>query len=156
MIWALAMAIWVTLLVGARLAMSRDLVRCVLGLAIVASGVNLVLFASGRVTTALPAVIPSGSETVEASANPLPQALVLTAIVIGFALICFALVAALRLIDGSGSDNAADLVYAEPRPTDPVVPPYDAPEFDPPSPEVEPTGHRSPDGAREPHGRVHA
>jgi len=138
MIWAIAMALWITLLVGARLAMSRDVLRCVLGLSIIGSGVNLFLFSSGRITTALPAVVPAGATTLGESANPLPQALVLTAIVIGFALVCFSLVLALRLIRDADSDNTLDLRFAEPVATHPVEPPPTPHAFEPAHPEAHP------------------
>jgi multicomponent Na+:H+ antiporter subunit C len=48
------------------------------------------------------------------AANPLPQALVLTAIVIGFALVCFSLALVLRLIQRTGIDDALALRQAEP------------------------------------------
>jgi len=116
MIWAIAITIWITVLVGARLALSRDLLRCVLGLSILASGVNLVLFSSGRVSSPLPAVVIAGESVLGPSANPVPQALVLTAIVIGFALVCFSLVLVLRLIREAESDDTLDLRFAEPKP----------------------------------------
>ena len=76
----------------------------VVGLTLLSYAVNLFLFASGRLTTGLPAVI-GRSETY---ADPLPQALVLTAIVIGFALTAFALVLALRALGASGHDGVDD------------------------------------------------
>lgn len=135
MIWAIAASIWITLLVGARLAMSRDVLRVVLGLSIIGSGVNILLFSAGRITTALPAVVPEGEEALGTAANPVPQALVLTAIVIGFALICFSLVLALRLIRAAGSDDALALRYAEPAPSHAVEPPAADDAFEPPHPD---------------------
>lgn len=112
---------------GFYLALSRDLFRVVLGLALVGSGVNLLLFASGRVERVLPAIVPPGDTVLVGAANPLPQALVLTAIVIGLALVCFALVLAMRLIQTGGATKDADDVAAlrasEPRSKDPVLPP---------------------------------
>lgn len=131
MIWVIAVAVWITLLVGARLAMSRDAVRCVLGLSIIASAVNIILFSSGRVASALPAVVPAGQTTLGESANPLPQALVLTAIVIGFALVCFSLVLVLRLIHDAGSDNTLDHRFSEPRPESATEPPMQEAPFEP-------------------------
>ncbi|MBQ0744004.1 MAG: Na+/H+ antiporter subunit C [Pseudomonas sp.] len=64
----------------------------VVGLTLISYAVNLFLFAMGRLNTGMPAVIGSVAEY----ADPLPQALVLTAIVIGFAMTAFALVLALR------------------------------------------------------------
>jgi multicomponent Na+:H+ antiporter subunit C len=130
MIWAIAIAIFATLSVGTYLATSRDVLRCMLGLAILGSGANLVLFASGRVGATLPPVVPVGEGVLSAAAaNPLPQALTLTAIVIGFALLCFSLVLVLRLVQRVGTDDAEALRHAEPVPDDPVKPPLtpDAP-----------------------------
>ncbi len=123
MIWVLSATVWVTLAVGVYLTLSRDVLRCVLGLAILGSAMNLILFASGRIGSGLPAIIPLGERLLGDSANPLPQALVLTAIVIGFALLCFSLTLVLRLIDRAGSDDALALRHAEPLPDDPIKPP---------------------------------
>jgi multicomponent Na+:H+ antiporter subunit C len=123
MIWALATAIWVILAAGAYLAMSRDVLRCVVGLTLIGNAVNLVLLAAGRVNTAQPAVVLAGETMLGEAANALPQALVLTAIVIGFALVCFALVLVLQLVRRAGTDDALSLRSAEPEATDPVKPP---------------------------------
>lgn len=129
MVW-LALTVAVTVAAGVYLALSRDVFRCVLGLAILGSAANLVLFASGRLGSAAPAVVPLGQSTLTDASNPLPQALVLTAIVIGFALVCFSLALALRLIQRTGTDDALALRQSEPVPTDPVKPPYIPAELD--------------------------
>ena len=131
MIWMLAITVWVTVSAGAYLALSRDVFRCVLGLAILGAAANLVLFAAGRLGSVQPGVVPLGDELLQGAANPLPQALVLTAIVIGFALVCFSLALVLRLIQRTGIDDALDLRQAEPEPTDPVKPPYAGEGLDP-------------------------
>lgn len=131
MIWVLALAVWVSVTAGVYLTLSRDLVRIVLGLAVLGSAANLVLFAAGRLGPAQPAVVPLGETLLADAANPLPQALVLTAIVIGFALVCFALVLVLRLIRDAETDDALALRYAEPVPTDPVKPPLPEPKSEP-------------------------
>jgi len=64
----------------------------VVGLTLISYAVNLFLFAMGRLHTGKPAVLGQVAE----HTDPLPQALVLTAIVIGFAMTAFALVLALR------------------------------------------------------------
>jgi multicomponent Na+:H+ antiporter subunit C len=123
MIWAVAFALWITLAAGLYLALSRDVLRCVVGLALLGSAVNLLLLAAGRLGSAQPAVIEAGGRVLQGAANPLPQALVLTAIVIGFALMCFALVLVMRLVRRTGTDDALALRWAEPEPTDRVKPP---------------------------------
>jgi multicomponent Na+:H+ antiporter subunit C len=127
MTWTLVAAIWVTLFAGLALAMARDLLRVVLGLALIGSAVNLILMAAGRVGPPGPAVIPYGEAVLGAGANPLPQALVLTAIVIGFALTCFAFVLLLGLVRTAGTADTTQLRFAEPVVDDPVKPPLPAP-----------------------------
>ncbi len=126
----LAATIFATVTAGVYLAMSRDVFRCVIGLALLGAAANLVLFAAGRLVSPLPAVVPVGEILLTDAANPLPQALVLTAIVIGFALVCYSLVLLLRLMRDARTDDALALRYAEPRPDDPVKPPASAADCD--------------------------
>ena len=123
MIWPVAFAVWVTLAAGVYLMLSRDVLRSVVGLALLGSAINLLLLASGRLASMQPAVVEAGATALGESANPLPQALVLTAIVIGFALMCFALVLVMQLVQRAGVDDALQLRLVEPEPTDPVKPP---------------------------------
>ena len=81
---------------GLYMVLSRHLVRMVLGLSLLTTAVNLVLFQAGRIRSAQPPLIPEGAERLGESADPLPQALVLTAIVIGFALTVILAALALR------------------------------------------------------------
>jgi len=79
------------------LLLRRSLLRFVIGLILLSNGVNLVLFTMGRLTRAEPPVIPKGAKVPpEPFANPLPQALILTAIVISFGLLAFTLVLVYR------------------------------------------------------------
>lgn len=73
----------------------------VLGLILISYAVNLFLFAMGRLRTDRPPLVDLGVEF----ADPLPQALVLTAIVIGFAMTAFVLVLALQARALTGSDH---------------------------------------------------
>lgn len=94
----LIIVIGLTVSAGLYLMLARDLFRLVVGLAVLSSAGNLVLFMSGRPGSLIPPVIESGRYGLDQGfADPLPQALVLTAIVIGFALLCFSLVLAARL-----------------------------------------------------------
>lgn len=73
----------------------------ILGLTLLSYAVNLFIFVMGRLTTGNPAVIGSGTQY----PDPIPQALVLTAIVIGFAMTAFLLVLALRAKAELGNDH---------------------------------------------------
>jgi multicomponent Na+:H+ antiporter subunit C len=123
MIWVVAFATWVALAAGTYLALSRDLLRCVVGLALLGSAVNLLLVAAGRFASARPPVVEAGRSALEGAADPVPQALVLTAIVIGLAMMCFALVLVTQLVRRGAGDDALALRLVEPPPTDPVKPP---------------------------------
>ncbi|MBI3772723.1 MAG: NADH-quinone oxidoreductase subunit K [Gammaproteobacteria bacterium] len=118
MIWAVALALGIVIAAGTYLALSRDMMRCLIGLALIGSGVNLLVFAAGRLVTHVPPIILDGEAQLGAAANPLPQALVLTAIVIGFALLCFSLVLAVRLMLTTGIHDTLQLRAAEPALTD--------------------------------------
>ena len=73
----------------------------VLGLTLISYAVNLFLFAMGRLQSGVVTVIGQGSQY----ADPLPQALVLTAIVIGFAMTAFVVVLALRSVGETQTDH---------------------------------------------------
>jgi multicomponent Na+:H+ antiporter subunit C len=88
---------------GIYMVLSRHVVRMVLGLSLLTTAVNLMLFQAGRIRTAQPPLIPEGAERLGESADPVPQALVLTAIVIGFALTVILAALALRAYAGHGT-----------------------------------------------------
>ncbi len=73
----------------------------VLGLSLLSYAVNLFLFFSGRLVTGAPPLAGGTGPT----ADPLPQALVLTAIVIGFGMTAFAVILALRARGELGNDH---------------------------------------------------
>ncbi len=87
----------------------------ILGLTLLSYAVNLFIFAMGRLRVdAAPIVDPARAPTLANYADPLPQALVLTAIVIGFAMTALLLVIALRARMETGSDHV-DGVEGGPR-----------------------------------------
>jgi multicomponent Na+:H+ antiporter subunit C len=106
------------------LSLSRDLFRVVIGLTMLGAAINLVVFAAGRFATLTPPLLATIEDAQAAAvANPLVQALVLTAIVISFALLCFALVLGARLRAEAGSDDTRQMHAAEPLAWDDVKPP---------------------------------
>jgi multicomponent Na+:H+ antiporter subunit C len=93
------MEAWMGLAVGALyglglyMMMRRSLVKLVIGLALLGYAANLLLFTAGRLTAGRPPIVDAGATALPGSvADPVPQALVLTAIVIGFGVQAFALV----------------------------------------------------------------
>lgn len=97
------------------LILSKQIIRILLGIAIIGNAVNLLIFTAGRLTREVPPIIPLSQDVpAVGSANPLPQALVLTAIVISFSLFAFMLVLAFRAYQELGTDNVDDMRVAEP------------------------------------------
>ena len=83
---------------GLYLMLSGILIRFVFGLTLLGNAVNLLIFSAGRLKNVYPPLIAQGQTHLNAPAsNALPQALILTAIVIGFAMVTFLLV----LLDGA-------------------------------------------------------
>jgi multicomponent Na+:H+ antiporter subunit C len=112
---ALAVLIGILVAVAVWLMLSRNLVRLLLGFAMLSNGVNLAIFVAGRLTRAAPPLVAEGAEGFAgAFANPLPQALVLTAIVIGFGLLAFALVLAWQAHLRLGTMRTDEMRVAEP------------------------------------------
>jgi multicomponent K+:H+ antiporter subunit C len=74
----------------------------VLGLTLLSYAVNLFLFITGRLILAAPPIIQAGRTVY---ADPLPQALVLTAIVISFGMTAFVVILALRARAELGNDH---------------------------------------------------
>ena len=92
---------------GVYLMLDRNLLRFIYGFVLLSNAANLLIFAGGRLASSRPPLVPAGQMAPpEAIANPLPQALILTAIVIGFALVAFLLVLLLRARRDLGDDCA--------------------------------------------------
>ena len=95
---------------GIYLMLRRRLAQLIIGIGLLSNGTNLLIFTAGGITRAHAPVIPSGAQVlVEPYADPVPQALVLTAIVIGFGLLAFSLVLAHRVHDTVGTDDVDDV-----------------------------------------------
>ena len=98
------------------LMLSRDLLRFLFGLILISNAANLAIFVSGRLVFGEPPLIAEGRNfPVENAANALPQALVLTAIVIGFGLFAFALTLTLKAYTQLGTLDTSEMRVAEPR-----------------------------------------
>ncbi len=74
------------------LILSRNVLRIVLGMMVFSNAINLSIFICGRMGVMQPPVLADGGAATGDMANPLPQALILTAIVISFALTAFLVV----------------------------------------------------------------
>jgi multicomponent K+:H+ antiporter subunit C len=104
----LVLAIGIGVLVGSGvwLLLRPRTYQVIVGLSLIAYGVNLFIFSMGRLRPAAPPVLEgSGIADPASYADPIPQALVLTAIVIGFATTALFLVVLLVSRGLTGSDH---------------------------------------------------
>lgn len=98
------------------LMLARNLMRFLFGLILLSNAANLTIFVAGRLTPGAPPLVPDGAEVpLSDVANALPQALVLTAIVIGFGLFAFALVLTFRAYQSLGTLDTDQMRIAEPK-----------------------------------------
>jgi len=111
----LALTIGVLIAAAVYLMLSGQLFRFVFGLVLISNAANLTIFVAGRLTEGTPPLIAEGLDfPAPGAANALPQALVLTAIVIGFGLFAFAIVLVFRAWTALGTLEPDEMRIAEP------------------------------------------
>lgn len=110
MILLLAIVVGALYTVGLYMVMRRSLVKILIGLMLLAQAINLLIFTTGRLIRGSPPLIPAGANhVVQPVADPLPQAMILTAIVISFGVTAFALVLARQTYTRLGTNDMNDL-----------------------------------------------
>lgn len=97
-----ALGIGVLVASGLYLTLREQTFSVILGLTLLSYAVNLLIFASGRLTVDAPPLMLDGALR---HTDPLPQALVLTAIVISFGMTAFLVAMALRAKGETGTDS---------------------------------------------------
>ncbi len=91
---------------GAYMLLRRSMVKLVIGLVLVGHAANLLIFAAARPERGRPALVERGADAPAAPySDPLPAALVLTAIVIGFSIVSYTIVLIRRAYEDAGSDD---------------------------------------------------
>lgn len=95
---------------GIYMMLRRNVVKLLIGLGLLSHAANLLIFTAGGVVRGRSPVVPPGETSPLAIvADPLPQALILTAIVISFAVLAFALVLVYRTYQTLGTDDLDQL-----------------------------------------------
>ena len=95
---------------GLYLMLRRSIVKLIFGLVLLSHAANLLIFTAGGLVRARPPLIPQGELVLATEcADPVPQALILTAIVISFAVIAFAAVLVQRVYRSVGSGDVDEL-----------------------------------------------
>lgn len=92
------------------LMLRRSIVKLAFGLVLLGHGTNLLIFTVGGPVRGRPPIIPHGGAPLEAPpADPVAQALILTAIVISFAVVAFATILLYRVHRTMGTDDLGTL-----------------------------------------------
>jgi multicomponent Na+:H+ antiporter subunit C len=108
LLWAIVVGALYT--AGFYMVMRRSVVKIILGLMLLGHAANLLIFTVSRLTRGQPPLVPEGAAMpVAPFADPLPQALVLTAIVIGFGVQAFAIVLLKRYYARTGTDDVDNM-----------------------------------------------
>ncbi|MBO6602234.1 MULTISPECIES: Na+/H+ antiporter subunit C [Paracoccaceae] len=111
----ISVMVGVMIATGTYLMLARNVLRFIFGLILISNAANLMIFVAGRLTPESPPLIPDGADVPpDIVANALPQALVLTAIVIGFGLFAFALTLVYRGYQSMGTLMSDEMRLAEP------------------------------------------
>lgn len=113
----LALTVGILFACGAYLIMRRGQIKLILGLGLLSHGVNLMLFGSGQLTRGAPPIFADkknyldelGRLAERPLADPLPQALILTAIVISFGITAFVIL----LVNRRHTITNSDVVHGE-------------------------------------------
>ena len=110
----LAIAAGVLFAAAVYLMLRRSVLKLALGLSLLANAANLVIFVAAGITRGQPPLVAEGATAPPpGAADPLPQAMVLTAIVISFAVLAFTLTLMHRVYQEGGSDDVDDLSEAD-------------------------------------------
>ncbi|MCG8354428.1 MAG: Na+/H+ antiporter subunit C [Kiloniellales bacterium] len=124
----LALLVGVLVAASVYLMLARNVLRFLFGLVLLSNAANLTIFVAGRLTEAAPPLVPEGQAVpAGAVANALPQALILTAIVIGFGLLAFALMLVYRGYQTLGTLDSDAMRFAEPEAEGAAAPDRSAP-----------------------------
>ncbi len=106
----LAIVIGVFYAAGLYMLLRRSIVKLLIGLVLLGHAANLLVFTMGNLSRETPPIVETGqSQLTGFFSDPLPQALVLTAIVIGFGVQAFAIVLVKRTYHTVGSDDLDEI-----------------------------------------------
>ena len=100
---------------GVYLILRRNLARLLIGVLFISQAANLVILVAPGLGSGISPIIPPGASTPQPNyPDPLPQALILTAIVIGFGLAAFAIVLMRKAFETLQTDDLDSLTRTEP------------------------------------------
>jgi multicomponent Na+:H+ antiporter subunit C len=108
--------------IGLYLMLRRSIVKLIIGLVLLGQAANLLIFTLGGLTRGrAPLIAPDATQLTAPLADPLPQALILTAIVIGFGVQAFAVVLLKRTYQTVGADDLDDMKATDTEEDEPLA-----------------------------------
>jgi multicomponent Na+:H+ antiporter subunit C len=105
----LAIVVGVLYTVGVYLLLRRSILKFIIGLIFMSNATNLLVFLSAGLVPGSPAFVKADETVTGVMADPLPQALVLTAIVIGLGIVVFTLALKYKFFELTGTDDLDQL-----------------------------------------------
>jgi multicomponent Na+:H+ antiporter subunit C len=92
---------------GVYLLLRRSIIKVILGVFVLSNATNLIIFLAGGVTRSGKGFIPEGAETIDPAtiSDPLPQALILTAVVISLGIAAYILALKFRYFEVTGTHD---------------------------------------------------
>ncbi|TLX73012.1 cation:proton antiporter [Labilibacter sediminis] len=98
---------------GVYLILRRSILKFIIGIIFLSNATNLLVFLSAGIIHGKPAFINEHEPDPNLLADPLPQALVLTAIVIGFGIVIFTLALKAKFFSATSTDDSDELINTD-------------------------------------------
>lgn len=105
----LAILVGVLYTVGIYMLLRRSILKFIIGIIFMSNATNLLVFLSAGIIPGSPAFVKEQTDNLHQVADPLPQALVLTAIVIGLGIVVFTLALKFKFFSSTGTDDLDQL-----------------------------------------------
>jgi multicomponent Na+:H+ antiporter subunit C len=105
----LAILVGILYTAGIYMVLRRSILKFIIGLIFLSNATNLLVFLSSGITAGKPAFVDVSTSDAASLSDPLPQALVLTAIVIGFGIVVFTMALKYKFYETTGTDDLDQL-----------------------------------------------
>ncbi|SMO40096.1 multisubunit sodium/proton antiporter, MrpC subunit [Saccharicrinis carchari] len=105
----LAVLVGILYTAGVYMVLRRSILKFIIGIMFISNATNLIVFLASGIVAGKPAFVDDTVINAGEIADPLPQALVLTAVVIGFGIVVFALALKLKFFELTGTDDLDQL-----------------------------------------------
>lgn len=109
----LAILVGVLYTAGVYMMLRRSILKFIIGLIFLSNATNLLVFISSGISAGEPAFVDGAAGLSNNLSDPLPQALVLTAIVIGFGIVVYTMALKYKFFETTGTDDLDQLKQTE-------------------------------------------